>query len=140
MSKFYPVNKLFNIIGNATSLTSIKGDVNFNKNLICEHISRRRLVKATSCTQSVSEARTAACVIQVLTCKVTAEVFPCMTLAQILVSGNLSEDHYCLIDMCIEAELYEETLSDQLVDSIFILFPSLEAFWFNGAIIRREEL
>lgn len=93
---------------------------------------------AISCTPLTSEVSTTTCIILALTCRVMAEVSPCMTLGEILNSGNLSKDQRLLIEMCMEAECYEEELDEQLKDSMFIVFPWLEAFWFNDTIIRRE--
>jgi hypothetical protein len=95
---------------------------------------------AISYIEYTSEVRIASCAIRAVTFRVTVEVSPCLTLGQILALGNLSEDQYCLIDMCFEAERSEEELDEKLKDSMFILFPSLESFWFSGFIIRLGDL
>lgn len=138
MSKVNHAYILFNSIGNATSLINIKGDVSFTKKLTCGCASwRRHPVMAISCTPPISNVRTATCVIPALTCRVTAEVLSCMTLGQILALENLSQEQRYVVEMCLEAERYEEKLDEYLKDSMFIVFPFLESFWFNGSLIRR---
>lgn len=135
------IHFLYKSIGHDMSLISVKGDTSFfSKPEVYSFTSSRRWpVMVTSCIDYTSEVRTASCVIREPTSKGMSEVYSCMTLGQILYSGNLSEDQYYVTQRCIETERYEEELDDQLKDSMFIVFPSLEAFWFRDTIIRRED-
>lgn len=94
---------------------------------------------ATSSIEHTSYVRTALCTIQAVTSKGKAEVSPSITIKQILAAGNLSYCQDYLMDIFLEAECFEEKLDEQLKDSMFIVFPTLDAFPFKGNIIRREE-
>lgn len=131
----YSTEPIYKCIVYEMSLTSIEVDTRSSQNLQGDG-----QLMTISCTPPISEVNTATCVIPALTGRVTAEIFPCMTLGQILASENLSEDQRYLIEMCIEAERYEEELDEQLKDSMFIVFPSLEAFRFRNTVIRQEDI
>lgn len=126
----YSTQHVYKDTAHEISLTSIEVDTRSSQNLLGDS-----QFMAISCTPHTHEVRTAACVVPALTCKGTAEIFPCMTLGQILALGNLSEDQRYVIDKCAEAECYEEELDEDLKDSMFIVFPFLQAFWFRGSII-----